>query len=376
MKKRKFILWFCGCFVSALIFTTASSQELATHDLVRESNEDGNIVYLVGENDPHIVYLYPLPQKTVGKFIELEIELNSLKKSNMAKPVLELFWATPDSSFNSSNSIQLPVNLGRAVISIPIDRLADTVSAFRVDIDNCNCKMEIVNPKWFSYSKGDSPEFPLEFSNYLALKNGYDIPVADWGSRQLNSPSTGVFTFKNWDPRIINKKDLELPLNKAAGIFFDFDYNFSEKIQKFQLFWLLKGSTKWSPFRSAYFALIHSSNSSLKRKVFIPFDKLYSNNILQRLRFDFQACVSCRLKLNRARIVGWSEADLYRKYTPERIYYVHTDPPPKEVIAKEFFQKIKIDYGFHLFYLIVIIFTFFVSVFFYFKRPLHNSPKA
>ena len=368
MKKRKLILWLYACFVSVFISTTASSQELAIYNLVRESNEDGSVFYLLGKNDPHIVYLYPRIQKTAGKFIELEIQLNSLKQSNTAKPALELFWASSDSDFNSINSIQLPANFGRTLISIPIDRLADTVSAFRVDVDNCNCTMEIINPKWLSYPKGGPPKFPSEVSKYLELKNGYDIPVAYWGSRQLNSPSTGVFTFKNWDPRIINRKDLELPLNKAAGIFFDFDYNFSEKVQKFQLFWLLKGATKWSPFRSVHLALTHSPNSSLKRQVFIPFDKLYSNNILQRLRFDFQACVSCRLTLNRARIVGWSEAGNYKEYIPDRIYYTHTEQPIKEVIAKEFFQKIKVDYRFHLFYLSMIIFIFFVSAFFTLRK--------
>ena len=339
-------------FLLMLLAANVSAQSVELHDVTQLA--DGQ--YDPGTTDPHFIFSYPQPKNTQGQTVWLNVSL--LLKTGAdgipSESAGQFFWANDQHGFESKYSIEFQLDQPINRVAFPMELIDTGVSAIRIDIDRCACLITLAEPQWHSSSDQQSLHYPSGLDWYLDLANGRNITIDNWVGIQLNSPVTGVFEFSDWDPRIVNKDDLSVPADVAAGIYFDFDYNFSGRFQKFEVFWRLENSN-WSPLSSTHFVLPNPPDGGTNRRVFIPFSNLHSKQLLLQIRLDFQACPDCRFTLNQSRIVGFREADKFAQFTPERLYYVHTEKPPAGFIRQAFIGKLSRAKGFMVFYLLLIL---------------------
>ena len=259
------------CFLMMLFAASESlcAQTITVNNMTEKAVDNGVSEYTLSKRDPHLVYAYSEPMQTDGKFVELKLDINWLSKKKNDS-IVEIFWSSGSEGFELKNSLRSPITEANSIIQIPVDRLQKTIGALRIDFEKCDCRIKMSEPKWLNYDDVEAPTHLVDLSNYLDLKNGKDIALDKWIGMQLKARSPGVFVNSGYDPRILNTENLELPLGYAAGVYFEFDFDFDNEVQKFQLFWLLKNS-RWSPRKSAYFALLRPSGAASGRKIFLPF---------------------------------------------------------------------------------------------------------
>lgn len=358
-----------ACFLLPKI---SFAQTIELHDIQQNTS---NNHYKIGAYDPYIVFLYPEPIQTESTVAEVNI---SLKGQNFedSEQSIEIFWASGTEKFNGKNKVKLLLDQPQQKLLVPLELLDSSLTALRFDIDGCqDCLLSIDKPN-FKVANMDSPEsFHKAFLNLYTLKHGRDIAISEWVGQDLTTVSPGEFSYYGWDPRIINTENLSLPMDRARGVFFDFDYDLSSKVQALELFILFENS-KWSPKRTVHFAWIKNNPNQHNHKLFIPFDKFRSNKYLRRIRLDFPACKTCKFTLNQSRLVGIDEAEQYKKYIPERIHYINTELPAKRTIASEFLNKLKIDMPFNLFYIFMLLASVVITVLLFLTSSRREANKT
>lgn len=322
-------------------YTATSNPALSIHDLTNLSGQQ----YQVSGRDPYVVF--PDLDKTQANDTGVVFELRLVDAKRASNPSAQIHWSDDKNQFDNKNHISTQLNSGPNKFVIPFEQVAIPTSRFRIDIERCsNCIVEIKQPVWVKQIPIDAT-LPSGLSSFLRLYHGYDLDISDWGGKELIKSAPANFSFKGWDPRIINQTPLNIPSHMASGIYFEFDYNGENEYQTYELFWVLTG-LKTSALRSAHFLLPNDGDS--RKQVFLPFNRIHSTRNIEHLRLDFEACEKCIFKLTRSRIVGTNEFELYQPYIPERLYYIHTERPPASLVKSQIKNKLMHDWLFILFW--------------------------
>ena len=187
------------------------------------------------------------------------------------------------------------------------------------------------------------------------LYSGFNIPLDRWGGQEFKQVGVGTFTAGGWDPRIINKDEIDIPFKSLAGAYFEFDFPNPHPVQHFELFWQTNKQLI-SVKRSIHFATDRDNKVwPTPQRIYIPFKPLYSESILRRLRLDFIACEECTLQLKKMRLVGISEAHKYQSFIPPRIQYVNTEHFPVDRLKENLKHKLSHDKAFFALYALMVL---------------------
>ena len=349
---KYFVFWFL-LILCVAYSALAQSVDITLNDISLKSKQRDT--YVLGKTDPFLILHYETATDTLDQVLDLKLTVSPLEDSDIS-PRAQLFWSQTDSGFSQKNSIRFPLAYGEQAFTLPLSLMDQKIKSLRLDFENCPCEVTLTPLPWVSSKKSIAAQIPRGLLIKQAALTGLDIPISEWVGQELKQIDPRTFINTGWDPRIINTSDLDLPLDKTAGVYFDFDFDIKDSIQKFELFWKLS-NTKWSALRSAHIALDSTEANSSRKQIFIPFDRLHSNKILERLRFDFQPCNECRFQLNETRIVGSEEAAKYHEFIPKRLYVIHTERPPLRSTANAFVKKVSHDRGFNVFYALLIFFV-------------------
>ncbi|MBT8116012.1 MAG: hypothetical protein KJP04_11545, partial [Arenicella sp.] len=363
----KYLIFLLTCLLPSVFIASGVAAQTVRLNSVTQVTPGS---FLLGAPDPHIVYTFEQGIDTSGMGVHMAIELAAQAEiPATGEAAGQIFWATGSHGFEEKFSLKFPLNRGSNELFIPLGRLDDNITKLRIDVDGCECLLKVDGPHWRPDSDQQQAYFPESAIAFLDLKSGRDIPPANWVGVQFDSPAPGVFEFSGWDPRIVTTEDLNLPLNIAAGVYFDFNYNLPFEFHKFELFWKLD-RLNWSQRRSAHFILPSNKVRQGEFKVFIPFKNIHSRQNLRALRLDFEACELCRLELRQARLIGYDEIEEYQPMVPERLYYVHTEKPPKEFLRKEINDKLSKDLAFFISWILLIIAALAAGLWLMFKSAL------
>jgi hypothetical protein len=316
---------------------------------------------LVGENnyrptgpDPYLLVNFEPAGNDPAKNNEgLYLELLIQPKTEIDVARLQFFWASAEQSFSQGRQVRVPLQVtGVNRIFIPVRRLAATINKVRLDLENCDCDLQLLALQMVDANDERQTMVPTQLKELLDSNGGRSIPVSDWAGVELNSETSGIFTFSGWDPRIINTTPFAVPLDRFAGLYLEYSYDLARPIQSFEMFWYLNG-LKASAKRSAHF--IKNVDGSARQRLFLPFSGIPSDRKINHIRFDFEACVECKFTLHDSRLVGYSELEEYQTLAPKRLHYVHTEPIPKGQLKRQIGKKILVDKGFWGFYLLMVL---------------------
>ena len=327
--------------------------ELTTHDLKPLGQER----YQVTGEDPYLLFERPTGESaTDGLWLELELLSEEPIQDNRA---LHIYWANQADTMTAEQLITSEFELGSNRFVLPLEKLGSNGKAVRLDIERCGgCVVKAFTPIG-TQGAVDESAYPSGFDVFSKRFQGENIAVSDWFGEELREFGNGAFGFKSWDPRVINTTLLGIPIDSIAGIYFEFDYNNAGDYHSYELFWYLQG-LPWSGLRSAHFVLENTGDN--RKQVFLPFDRIHSKRKLNHLRFDFEACPTCRFQLIETRLVGRGEQEKFTQHIPQRLYYVHTEPPPAAQIKSDILRKMRKDWGFFLAWTLLLLSSIAVGV--------------
>ncbi len=342
---------FCLCFFGAHGLTRASVDVINGEAL-------GNNHFQLKQNDPQLHFSVPenVNYAQQGLLVELEALDAALAKKEYS---VELFWAAKTDTLGVSRGFSKQHRVEFTSQSLrfylPHPQIASQITKLRVDINNCACRFKVLPLQWQSETAELATLVPPAWRNRIRSFSGFDIAPEDWGGQGFVQVGPGQFKHGNWDPRILNKDEINLPFKELAGVYFEFSYDVPHPVHHFELFWQTDRHGI-SAKRSVHFATDRGGEAwPDQQKLFIPFAPLHSQQRLKRLRFDLMGCGECTLVLHRTRLVGKQEAAKYQDFIPPRIQFVNTEGLPKGLLAHRVISKMAADKGFFIFYALVIL---------------------
>jgi hypothetical protein len=339
--------------ILALAIALCGELAIAQWPMLHDFEELADDRYRPSGLDPYMIFaLEPRPESSSQENSGLALVIHIEPLAKPQNPQIQIFWATDEEAFQTHRRLDLAVQAGENRFFLPFESFDDELSKIRLDLDGCNCALQLTEFAVVPSTNALEADIPSALEHFLTVKNGLNIELDDWRGVELSSSAKGEFGFSGWDPRIINETPFDVPIDRYAGVFFEFNYDLQRPYQTYEIFWYLEGLSS-NARRSAHFLL--AGNKVARYKVYVPFERIYTQRKLNHLRFDFEACESCVFQLLQARLVGHAEAIKYQAFKPDRLYVVHTERAPAGKVRSEIIQKLLVDKRFFIFYLLLIL---------------------